>query len=151
MLDKEGNKTEQYEKLKEINAEIKYLAEKYMAYRRTETHFVGFENSEFASPKKSVESLSTGAIYGLRASNGAPLTVGEMTSRNGDTRRAVMICPCDDPYDTNEKEFDIIFSVDSGKTVFAYGGKGKLTITALDSGEYSVTAGSNKGVFIEIR
>ena len=151
VLDKEGNKTEQYEKLKEINGEIKYLAEKYMRYRRTETHFVGFENSEFAPAKKSVKSLSTGAFYNLRASDGAPLTVGEMVSRAAEGARAVMVCPCDDPYDTSEKQFDIIFSVDSGRTVFAYGGKGKLPVTKLESGEYSVPAGSNKGIFIEIR
>lgn len=151
VIDKNGNKTEQYEKLKEINAEIKYLAEKYMAYRRTDTHFVGFVNSDFAPAKESVKSLSTGAFYNLRASDGAPLTVGEMTPRVPDGSRAVMICPCDDPYDTSEKQFDIVFSVDSGRTVFAYGGKGKLPVTKLDSGEYSVPAGSNKGIFIEIR
>ena len=43
VLDSQGNKTEQYEKMKTVNAEIKTLGVPYMKYRRVSTHLVGFD------------------------------------------------------------------------------------------------------------
>ena len=42
VLDTNGNKTQQYDKLKKINGEIRTIAGEYMKYRRVSTHFVGF-------------------------------------------------------------------------------------------------------------
>ena len=46
VLDEHGEKTEQYEKLRRINAELKAIGEPYMRYRRTATHFVGYAEND---------------------------------------------------------------------------------------------------------
>ena len=82
VLDSEGKKTQQYNKLKAINAEIKSIADEYMKYRRTSTHFVGFgeNNPELENIKyESLDELNTGVFTEFRTDS--PCVVGEMTSR----------------------------------------------------------------------
>ena len=158
VLDGEGNKTEQYDKLKKINAEIRTLADEYMKYRRVSTHFVGFGGlaCEAGHPdmaavqQEAIASLSTGVFFDVKADNGAPLVVGEMVNRNADGSVALMICAADDPHETDPKEYQITFRAPD-RCVHALGGNGYKTVTDLGGGVYAVAVKSNEGVLITAR
>ena len=152
VLDGEGNKTQQYDKLKKTNAEIRTLADEYMKYRRVSTHFVGFEgHPDMAAVKQeAIGSLSTGVFFDVKADNGAPLVVGEMVNRKGDGSVALMVCAADDPRETDPKEYQITFRAPD-RCVRAWGGSGYKTVTDLGDGVYAVSVRSNEGVLITAR
>ncbi|MBP3570544.1 MAG: hypothetical protein J6M42_01165 [Clostridia bacterium] len=152
VLDGEGNKTQQYDKLKKINAEIRTLADEYMKYRRVSTHFVGFDGHPdmAAVQQEAVASLSTGVFFDVKADNGAPLVVGEMVNRNADGSVALMVCAADDPHETDPKEYSITFRAPD-RCVRALGGDGYKTVTELGGGVYAVAVKSNEGVLIMAR
>jgi len=139
VLDGNGGKTEQYEKLKTVNAEIHTLAADYMRFRRTATHRI-----------HGGECLHTGVFADVHAADGGELLVGQMVSRGGDGAHALMICAADDPMDEHPKEVKIRFRAD-GRFVRAIGGRGMLPITAEEDGGMSVTVSSNAGVLITAR
>lgn len=152
VLDGEGNKTQQYDKLKKINAEIRTLADEYMKYRRVSTHFVGFAGHPHmaAVKQEAIPSLSTGVFFEVKADNGAPLVVGEMANRNADGSVALMVCAADDPHETDPKEYNITFRAPD-RCVRALGGDGYKTVTDLGGGVYAVAVKSNEGVLITAR
>ncbi len=152
VLDGEGNKTEQYDKLKKINAEIRTMADEYMKYRRVSTHFVGFEGHPHmaAVQQEAVASLSTGVFFDVKADNGAPLVIGEMVNRNCDGSVALMVCAADDPHETDPKEYNITFRAPN-RCVRALGGDGYKTVTDLGGELYAVSIKSNEGVLITAR
>ena len=71
VLDLSGARTQQYEKLKKVNAELHALGERYMRYRNVGTRRIG-ENA---------------------------FTVGDMVARDGSGRRALFVVACGDPMD----------------------------------------------------
>ena len=152
VLDGEGNKTQQYDKLKKINAEIRTMADEYMKYRRVSTHFVGFEgHPDMAAVKQeAIASLSTGVFFDVKAEGGAPLVIGEMVNRNHDGSVALMVCAADDPRETDPKEYNITFRAPD-RCVRALGGNGYKTVTDLGDGVYTVAVKSNEGVLITAR
>ena len=152
VLDGEGNKTQQYDKLKKVNAEIRTLADEYMKYRRVSTHFVGFEEHPHmaAVQQEAIPSLSTGVFFDVKADNGTPLVVGEMVNRNADGSVALMVCAADDPHETDPKEYNITFRAPD-RCVRALGGDGYKTVTDLGGGVYAVAVKSNEGVLIMAR
>ena len=147
VLDEEGNKTEQYDKLKAVNAELHALSCEYMRFRNASTHFVGFKA---ASPwlaklqdTKPLDVLDTGVFRNLKASNGEELIVGQMVSRKADGSYALMICAADDPMDTANKMFDVTFRCDDFK-VKSVG----APLRQLPDGSYSLTMNSCGGVLV---
>ena len=152
VLDAEGNKTQQYDKLKQINAEIRTMAEEYMKYRRVSTHFVGFEgHGDMAAVEQApIPALSTGVFFDVKADNGAPLVVGEMVNRKGDGSVALMICAADDPHDTDPKEYSIVFTAPD-RCIRALGGNGPKNVISLGDDKYAVAVKSNEGVLITAR
>lgn len=150
VLDENGNKTEQYEKMKKVNREIHTIAEEYMRFRYVSTHFVGFSGSEDMSCVKQepIDSLNTGVFFDVKADNSAPIVVGQMTSRTNDGAKALMICAADDHHDAAPKSYNITFSLIEGKAVHAIGGNGNKPITKLSDGSYSVPINSNEGILI---
>lgn len=152
VLDGEGNKTQQYDKLKKINAEIRTMADEYMKYRRVSTHCVGFEgNPDMTAVKQdAIASLSTGVFFDVKADNNAPLVVGEMVNRKGDGSVALMVCAADDPRETDPKEYNVTFRAPD-RCVRALGGNGYKTVTDLGDGVYTVAVKSNEGVLITAR
>ena len=158
VLDAEGNKTEQYDKLKKINAEIRTIADEYMKYRRVSTHFVEFEGfaGEAAHPdmvavkQEAIASLSTGVFFDVKAEGGAPLVIGEMVNRNHDGSVALMICAADDPHEKEPKEYNITFRAPD-RCVRALGGNGYKPVVDLGDGLYAVAVKSNEGVLITAR
>lgn len=151
VLDDQGNQTEQYGKLKRVNAQIRTIADEYMKYRRVSTHFVGYQGHPdmHCVQQESIASLSTGVFFDVKSDNGAPILVGEMVSRTGDGSAALMICAADDPYEKEPKEYQVTFRAPN-RCVRALGGEGYRTVTDL-GGVYAVTVRSNEGVLITAR
>ncbi len=150
VLDGEGNKTEQYEKMKTVNRELRTLGEDYMRFYNVSTHFVGFAGHPDMEAVKaqSIPALNTGVFFDLHAEGGAPLVVGQMASRSRDGAVALMICAADDPYDKNPAKDRIVFRVANGKAVHAVGGRGRLPLVRESDGRYAVEIASNEGVLI---
>jgi len=137
VLDADGNQTEQYEKLKKVNAEIRMLGEEYMKFRRVSTHHV------------TDAPLSTGAFTDVRAKEGSELVIGQMVSRHDDAQ-ALFIAAADDPYDRAEKDVRIRFRAD-GRCVRAFGGCGRLPVETAEDNSYVLTLRSNGAAMIEVR
>lgn len=152
VVDENGEKTEQYEKLKRINAEIRTMADTYMKYRRVSTHFVGMKgHPDMASvEQEAIDSLSTGVFFDVKADNGAALVVGEMVSRTADGSTALMICAADDPHDAHPMTYHITFRA-NGRNIRALGGNGYKPVIDLGGGMYAVAVQSNEGVLITAR
>lgn len=149
VVDGAGNKTEQYDKLKKVNAEIHTLADRYMKYRNIETVCVGFEDTDMLedSQLESQPELEFGRLSGLSA--GCPLLVGKMTARNGGRGKALFICVADDPYNENPQEHTIRFTA-RGRKIKAWGGDGPIKVVRSGKGLYEIPVVSNQGVFIEL-
>ena len=148
VVDGEGKKTQQYDKLKKVNAEIHTLAERYDKYRNLQTVCVGFEGSDMleGSGLESRASLDFGPVSGLSA--GCPLVVGIMRSRSGGRGNALFICVADDPYNENHKEYTLGFTSKSRK-VKAWGGDGPIALKRCDGGRFEVPVASNQGLILE--
>lgn len=149
VLDEQGKKTQQYDKLKKVNTELLNIAPEYMKYRRVDTHLVGFaDHPELADLEKApVPVLNTGAFIGLCAENGENLAVGQMTARNGDGSCALMISAADDPMDEHPAEFNVNFRAD-GWILKAYDGKGCDPIKKNRDGSYTIRLQSSAGVLV---
>lgn len=147
VLDDKGNKTQQYDKLKTVNAELHALSDEYMRFRNASTHFVGFKADSPWLAKlqntKPLEALNTGVFRDVKAANGAELIIGQMFSRKADGSYALMVCAADDPQDTANKTFDVTFRCDDFK-VKAVG----APLTKLADGSYSISMKSCGGALI---
>ena len=152
VLDGAGNKTQQYDKLQKINAEIRTIGEEYMKYRRVATHFVGFGGypAMHVVKQEPIPSLSTGVFFDVKADNGAPLVIGEMVNRKADGSVALMVCAADDPFEKDPKEYRVTFRAPN-RSVRALGGSGYKTVSDLGDGLYAVDIRSNEGVLITAR
>ena len=150
VLDKRGNKTEQYDKLRRVNAEIHRLGDDYMKYRRVRTDFVAFHDTRWLNGVRqtSVPELSNGIFTALHATDDAPLVVGTLMPRNGDGSRAVFVCAADDPYDEHPVAHTLTFRAD-GRRVTAHGTQGELPIATDAEGNYTLTLPSNQAALIE--
>lgn len=149
VLDDRGEKTEQYDKLKKVNAEIRVLADEYMKYRRVATHFVGFEGSEWmkAVKQEPIAALNTGVFTDVRAVNGEELVVGQMISRKETEDYALFICGADDPMDAAPKTYTVTFRADD-RCVKAISNEGELPLTKQADGSYAFEMKSCGGVLI---
>lgn len=147
VVDENGNKTEQYEKLKKINKEISTIAEEYMKYRCTATHFVGFEANATLNQAPIAE-LNNGYFIGLKSDANKPFVVGDLTGRCDNGKKAVFVVAADDYLDENQTSSNIVFRCD-GKTVVAYGGEGRVPVNYnAETGEYSIAIKSSEGILI---
>lgn len=147
VVDENGNKTEQYEKLKKINKEISTIAEEYMKYRCTATHFVGFEANATLNQAPIAE-FNNGYFMGLKSDANKPFVVGDLTGRCDNGKKAVFVVAADDYLDENQTSSNIVFRCD-GKTVVAYGGEGRVPVNYdAETGEYSIAIKSSEGILI---
>ena len=149
MLDKDGNQTEQYEKLKKVNAELKTVGPPYMKFKIVDTCFVGFPERGPGVPSLKftrADKLDFGPFTGLHASNGARLVVGEMEPRTPKVKgHALYVTAVDDPGDENHAEFEVVFAA---KKVKAFGGSGSVPVRKLDDGTCAVKISSCEGVLL---
>ena len=133
MLDANGEKTEQYGKLKTVNAELRAVGENYMKYRNVSTHFIGFNGKyEPAGVKVDTKTeLNTGVFYGLRMEDGAPLLAGQMVARDGSGKQALYLCNASDPWGDHPTEGTVVFSTD-GSTVRVLTADGEIRPEIID-------------------
>ena len=148
VVDGEGSKTEQYDKLKRVNAEIHTLADRYMQYETEETAFVGFGDTNVPEEcgLESIDSLDYGRLSGLTA--GCPLVVGKMARRGGGRGRALFVCVADDPYNENPQSHSLRFRA-KGRKVKALGGDGPIEVIRTGDGFCEIPVVSNQGLLIE--
>ena len=111
VLDEQGEKTEQYEKLKTVNMELHAISPAYMKYRNVSTHFIGFGGRYALSGVNAAArgELNTGVFFGLRAADGSPLLAGQMTARDGSGKQAVFLCGAADPWGDRNTEIPVEF------------------------------------------
>jgi hypothetical protein len=82
----------------------------------------------------------------VRASNGAPLLVGEMSARDpACTARALFVTAAEDPEDARPASFELVFRAPGAK---AYGGDGPVPLRILPDGSCSVPLRSCQGVLL---
>lgn len=106
VLDEKGNKTQQYEKLKEVNGQLQSVGKEYMKYRHVCTYFVGnFTEEELeAAGQRTRQVLDTEAFRELHTLNGEKLLIGlrrkksclESAGDGEDVGEALMLCWADD-------------------------------------------------------
>ena len=155
VLDENGEKTDQYDRLKKINAEINTISPLYMEYRVTDTHFIGFngENAADIAGSESIktrDSLSTGYVRDLRAEDGLGLIAGEMVSKT-DGSRALFIFAADDWKDEHPGDRIVTFKVTNGdESVACFGLNGKKNLLR-DGSTYRIDLRSNEAAIITIR
>ena len=141
VIDDNGEKTEQYEKLKAVNAELHRLGPSYMRFRNTATRFVGFENRRDEIPQSagvSIREFSNGFFMNVRATDGSPLVIGEMTARNlGDRAKAIFVFAAGDVMDEHRAEHVVAFRVRGFGKVSALGPNGRITLEKGDAGKYT--------------
>ena len=150
VLDEKGNKTQQYDKLRKINAEIHRLSEPYMKYRRVRTDFVSFQGTKWLDGVKqgNLHSFSNGIISNLQSTDQTPLVVGSMTSRRGNGDNAFFVCAADDPYDEHPATHTLTFQAE-GRRISATGTQGPVQVKVGTDGKYSIDITSNQGILIE--
>lgn len=149
VLDENGEKTEQYRKLKKVNEEVQRIAGEYMKYTSLATHFVGFEGTDWLKDvtQEGVSCLNTEIFTEISGEDESPLVVGEMKAGDGSGSGALMICAADDPYDKNPKKVKIRFCC-AGRNIKALGGEGYIPVQELGKGRYAVEVSSCFGVLI---
>lgn len=145
----DGSKTQQYDKLKTVNAEIHALSPQYMKYRRVATSCVGFEGTDMLedSGMENTEVYDDGLFKELSA--GCPLIVGRMVAREGKRGRALFICVTDDPYDKDTQTHTLHFKCRRKITVTS--NEGPIPVKRRCGGHYEITVASNQGILIEAR
>ena len=151
MLTVSGEKTAQYDRLKTVNMELRNFGPRYMRFRNTATHYVGFAatNGLETLGVPLLDKLDTGFFFGLRAQEGTPLVVGEMSPRcQADGSRALFVVTSGDPYDSAPALRTLSFSVPLERRVEAYGANGPVELKRGSDGTYTVRLAENSAVML---
>lgn len=147
----DGTKTQQYDKLKKVNAEIHTLGDNYMKYRNDSTYCIGFTGIAATmiegSGMENSDSYDDGVFSDIQSE--CPLLVGKMSARNGGRKRALFICPAGDPYDIGDLSFTLRFK--SRRRVRITGGNGPIPAKRKCGGWYEIPIKPNQGLLIESR
>lgn len=158
VLDKEGNRTSQYERLKKVNGEIHAFCDEYIRYRRVNTQFTGFTGraAQWLAPCEDVyypqqnfntpAPLSTVFFTEIAAEDELPLIVSDFEPRIPDRSRALFLCAADDPWDENPVERTVRFK--TPRKVRVVGGQGEIPCNKGTNGVYAIKLRSNSGVFV---
>jgi len=150
VLDKTGVKTEQYEKLKAVNAEIHRIGEEYMRYRWQASRVCADSPAEAERVFGTAECAArqeAGVFCGVHAEDGRPLLMGHMLSRTGDGGEALMICAAREMFREAGEPCRIRFSA-PGRAVRVLGGQGELPVSRGEDGSFSVMTDAYSGVLI---
>ena len=146
-----GERTPQYDRLKDVNAEIHRFGPLYMRYRNTATHYVGFAatNGIETLGVPLLHTFDNGRLLGLHTREDTPLVVGEMVPRKAsETSRALFVVASGDPYDTAPARRTAVFRLQEGLAVEAFGTNGPLELTRESDGSFSFPIGENAAVML---
>lgn len=147
VLDRQGNRTEQYDKLRRVNAGLHAIGETYMDYQNVATHFVGgFEQEELkGAGAKAVDSLTTACFADLHA-HGAKLLAGQMVRCDGGEGEALFLTAVDDPQGENIRLHEIRF--ESEYRVRAIGAQGEVPLLRHADGTYALQIETCDGILL---
>ena len=148
VVDENGKKTQQYDKLKKVNAELHSIGKDYMKYINKSTSFVGFDGTDMLeeTSESSLKEYSDEVFSNLSA--GCPLVVGKMVSKDGSDAKALFICVADDPFDKAPKKHLLRFKA-PGKEVTVRNGDGCIPMRRDAEGWYEIPVSSCQGILIE--
>lgn len=128
VLDEQGNRTEQYEKLKTVNRELHRFGERYIRYARTATHLVGFEPFADFPDTEVTDAVNTGYVRDLRADG--KLIVAEMAGRSDPRERALLVLNATDSKAQSPANTRVTFGASGQPELFPADGNAKLEKTA---------------------
>jgi len=150
VLDENGEKTQQYDKLKKVNSELHMIGKRFIKYSNKSVSFVGtnWKGTLDDTGEKAIQKYSDDVFSDLSASGNCPLIVGKMTARDGSSDKALFICVADDPFDEAPARHTLRFRAD-GKEVSVLGGEGYLPMRRDAEGWYECVVNSCQGVLIE--
>ena len=148
VLDKQGNKTKQYEKLKKVNKEIHALSDSYMKYRHVETKFVGdFSKEELERTGVTpVSVLNTCSFYDLKIEQGHKLLAGIRKMQDSD-EEALVLCLADDPYGNMETSCQVSFRAEK-ENIKAIGRSDFHPLILCEDGSYRIEIRSNETILL---
>ena len=150
VVDKEGRKTQQYDKLKKVNAELHLIGKSYMKYSGKATSFVCFNKATIeGTGEESVREYSDGTFKNLRTTDSCPILVGRMEAKDGSQDEALFICIADDPFDKAPKTHTLHFKAEGKGDISVLGGNGYLPMKRDAEGWYECTVSSCQGILIE--
>ena len=148
VLDEFGEKTEQYPKLQQVNAELHAIGSEYIKFRNTTTYFIGFsENDLIGVSQAPVETLNTGVFHNVFSENGSPVLAGQMVAKDESRRQALFLCNAADPYGKCPLESTIVFSTD-GHRVKLFSSAGEKILEPDEEGRYRIEIPSSQGVLV---
>jgi len=154
VLDAEGNKTEQYDKLKVANADIHAIGPNYMKYRCVSTYFAGYPegHADIAKIKNyltPVQSFSTGIFKDVTPD--APVIAGQMTARNADGTGALFLCAADDCRDEHPGVVNVTFTLQEGYRAEITTKDGTFGLLPDENGTYHVAIPSCDAALVEAK
>ena len=149
VLDDNGEKTQQYKKLRKINRELHLFGEEYMRYARVATHLVGFpEERDLQGLDMLPELAVNNAVFtNVRGQDGGKMIVTEMTARDGSGKQALLVVNAEDPMNVNDSARNLIFRAD-GKNVRAFSGRWEVRLRKMPDGSYQVPVVTNEGILL---
>lgn len=149
VLDQNGEKTQQYDKLTEINKEIKHIGNRYMDYRNVSTHFVGDFSDHLVDDMKqcAVKKLDTGVFLDIQEKDEKKLLVGQMASRNNDGSAAMLLFAADNPKGLKSSNYQVTFNC-LYKEIEIVSSSDDIYIEAVDNGNYIISMKSNQAVLV---
>ncbi|MFA6947564.1 MAG: hypothetical protein WCQ72_01120 [Eubacteriales bacterium] len=157
VVDENGNQTQQYDKLKTVNFEIKAFADEYMKYRNVSTDLIGIMSDSSTADiagKPAERSIDAGAFMNICADDGCNIAAGHMVSRSVSSSEAIMLCDAGDPYCEKNTAYNIYFTLHCSRepAVWINGVKTapKLVSSDGDMIKYSVGGGTGRGIFVTI-
>lgn len=146
-----GDKTQQYDKLQQVNRELHALSPNYMKYKNDSTFCIGFEGTTMLDGS----GMETSPVYNDESIKElsaplCPLLVGKMSRRDGRRGHALFLCPASDPYDIHPEPLrhTLRFRARCCK-IKVSDGSGPIEVKRLKGGWYEIPIVANQGILIE--
>ena len=152
VVDGAGQKTQQYDKLKTVNGEIRTLSDAYMKYHTVSTSFIGFDGTEWLENTdiNSADALDCGRFSDVCMTDGSAAVAGYMVPRGKGRGEALFVCSADDPYDKECSKHTLRFKTASRKLMVT-GTDGPVQVTRDAEGYCNIELDSNSAVLIETK
>ena len=145
VLDENGEKTQQYDKLYTVNHELMAMGEPYMKYRNASTHFLGFApdaESMTDVPAPAENGVTLGSFANVTAAGGCAIA-GYMTAEDGS--EALFLADAADPQDNAPVEYTVQLAC--SRPLKALKNGAPLELTA-ENGVYTIPMGGSCGVLV---
>lgn len=164
-LSSSGEKQEVYYSLKEVNTDIRRLADDYMKFRRVETWCVGFGTTNWLTAADETayttvhiaDSFDWGDFADVHAEDGGPILAAALESRSGDGEKALFVMAADDPNALAQRRRRVLIDIsaaedaDGQMRVFRVAGSSAaIAPEVAGNGVIALSLKSNEAALIEI-